>query len=228
MNTQRKATVKGLMMLAVFVVVLFAMFMPLFNGHNAMEFLDNLYNSISKGSADYGDAVRDEIHGTKSDPFSYTIEMASEEQARQVVLLLNPTGATSSLDGKRIAIEADLKDLLTAAIDDSKIMFQNDGENIKQKYGYNEKKVLHNWWVLFNKIEASFTKEKRFESAKNIKLVQNKVIECSYNYYGIKSQSIKDKYLIVIISLIFYVAYTVWYGFGIMHLFEGWGMKLGH
>lgn len=228
MKAQRKATVKGLMMLAVFAVVLFSMFMPLFNGHNAMEFLDNLYNSISKGSADYGDGVRSEIQGMKADLFSYKIEMASEEQARQAILLLNPTGATSSQDGKSIAIEADLKNLLTAAIEDSKIMFQNDGENIRKKYGYNEKKVLHNWWLLFNKIEATFTKEKRFASAKNIKLVQNKVIECSYNYYGIKSQNIKDKYLIVIVSLIFYVAYTVWYGFGIMHLFEGWGMKLGH
>jgi len=24
------------------------------------------------------------------------------------------------------------------------------------------------------------------------------------------------------------VVYTVWYGFGIMFLFEGWGMKIGH
>jgi hypothetical protein len=28
--------------------------------------------------------------------------------------------------------------------------------------------------------------------------------------------------------LIFYVVYTVWYGFGFMYLFEGWGMKLEH
>ncbi len=228
MKTQRKATVKGLMMLAVFVVVLLAMFMPFFNGHNAMEFLDNLYNSISKGSADYGAAVRSEIQDMETDPFSYRVEMASEEQARQAILLLNQTGADNSLDGKNITIEADLKNLLTAAINDSETMFRNDGESIKQKYGYNEKRVLYNWWILFNKLDANLTKEKRFESAKYIKLVQNKVIECSYNYYGIESQNIKEKYLIVIISLIFYVVYTVWYGFGIMHLFEGWGMKLGH
>lgn len=228
MKTQRKATVKGLMMLAVFAVVLFTMFMPIFHGHNAMEFLDNLYNSISKGSADYGASVRSEIQDMEADLFTHRIEMASEEQARQTIQLLNPTGSDNSLEGKNITIKADLKNLLTAAINDSEIMFKNNGEHIKQKYGYNEKRVLYNWWVLFNKLDVNFTKTKSFKSSKYIKLVQNKVIEVSYNYYGIKSQNIKDKYLIVIISLIFYVAYTVWYGFGIMHMFEGWGMKLGH
>jgi hypothetical protein len=204
------------------------MFIPVFHGHNAMEFLDNLYNSISKGSADYGAAVRSEIQAMEADPFNYKIEMPSEEQARQAVLLLNPAGAESTLDGKAITIKADLKNLLISAINDSEVMFRNDGESIKNKYGYNEKKVLYNWWVFFNAIDAKLQKDKEFKSSKNVKLVQNKVIECSYNFYGIESQNIKDKYLIVIISLIFYVAYTVWYGFGIMHLFEGWGMKLGH
>ncbi|MFO8240048.1 MAG: hypothetical protein R6T90_03510, partial [Dissulfuribacterales bacterium] len=91
MKTQRKATVKGLMMLAVFAVVLFTMFMPIFHGHNAMEFLDNLYNSISKGSADYGASVRSEIQDMETDLFTHRIEMASEEQARQTIRLLNPT-----------------------------------------------------------------------------------------------------------------------------------------
>jgi hypothetical protein len=31
---------------------------------------------------------------------------------------------------------------------------------------------------------------------------------------------------VVIFSLIFYVVYTLWYGFAIMFLFEGWGLQL--
>ncbi len=228
MKAQQKATFKGLMMLAVFLVVLLFMFTPVFNGHNSMEFLDNLYNSISKGSADYSDAVRDEILKMDPESFQFKIEMASEEQARQSAILLDEAGAETESEGRGITVKGDLKTLLTAVIDDSEVMFKNDGKAIKEKYGYNELRVLYNWWVLSNKLDAQFTKEKRFQPAKNIKLVQNRVLECSYNYYGIESQSIKDKYLIVILSLIFYVAYTVWYGFGIMHLFEGWGMKLGH
>jgi len=32
----------------------------------------------------------------------------------------------------------------------------------------------------------------------------------------------------VTFSLVFYVVYTLWYGFGIMFMFEGSGMKLEH
>lgn len=38
----------GLIMMALFTVVLVAIFMPLFNGKNGLEYLDNLYNSISR------------------------------------------------------------------------------------------------------------------------------------------------------------------------------------
>jgi hypothetical protein len=228
MRAQRIATFKGLTMMFGFLVVLVFLFMPVFDGHNAMEFLDNLYNSISKGSADYAGAVRDEILKMREDAFRMEVEMASEKEARRSDSLLKAAGVDTSVSGNRIEFGGNLKQILMASIDDSKIMFRNDGESIVKKYGYDELSVLYSWWTIFNKMKHQFTNEKRFSDAKKISLVQNKVIECSYNYYGIESQSIADQYFIVILSLIFYVLYTVWYGFGIMYLFEGWGMKLGH
>ena len=42
-------------------------------------------------------------------------------------------------------------------------------------------------------------------------------------------EQIKDKVGIVIFSLAFYVIYTMWYGFAILFVFEGWGLKIsGH
>ncbi len=228
MKAERKATFKGLVMMISFVIVLVFLFMPVFDGHNTMEFLDNLYNSISKGSADYAGVVREEIHELKEEAFRMEVEMASMEQAGQSALLLEAAGADTDVEGKTIIVNGNLKNILLTAIDDSKIMFDNDGDKIASKYGYNERRVLYNWWLLLNKIGNELTNRKQFEAAKNINLVQNRVIECSYNYYGIEAQSIKDKYFIVIVSLVFYVIYTVWYGFGIMYLFEGFGMKLGH
>ena len=58
--------------------------------------------------------------------------------------------------------------------------------------------------------------------------VNQKAVETAYNYYRIEPQNISDRYGIVIFSLVFYVAYTLWYGFAIMFLFEGWGMRLEH
>jgi hypothetical protein len=57
--------------------------------------------------------------------------------------------------------------------------------------------------------------------------VQSKAVETSYNYYGITAENIGDKIGIVLISLVFYVVYTLWYGFGILYLFEGFGHEPG-
>ena len=59
-------------------------------------------------------------------------------------------------------------------------------------------------------------------------LVVKKAVECAYNYYDIDPQKIDDKYGIVIFSLLFYVLYTLWYGFSILFMFEGWGLRLEH
>jgi hypothetical protein len=58
--------------------------------------------------------------------------------------------------------------------------------------------------------------------------VKTKAVEAAYNYYKIEPQKIGDRIGMVIFSLIFYVAYTLWYGFGILFMFEGWGIRLEH
>ena len=43
----------GVALLAAFAVVLVAMFLPIFDGRNALDYMDSLFNSVSKGSAYY-------------------------------------------------------------------------------------------------------------------------------------------------------------------------------
>jgi hypothetical protein len=71
-------------------------------------------------------------------------------------------------------------------------------------------------------------KQKKVKQAQAVELVSKKAVETAYNYYQIAPQKIGDQWEIVIMSLLFYVVYIVWYGFAIMFMFEGWGMKLGH
>jgi hypothetical protein len=96
------------------------------------------------------------------------------------------------------------------------------------KYGYEEKRVLYHWWKAFEEMDKSLKKQKRFKEAKIVSLVEKKAIESSYNYYKVEPQSIGDRWGTVVFSLIFYVVYTLWYGFAILFMFEGWGLKLGH
>ena len=77
-------------------------------------------------------------------------------------------------------------------------------------------------------MEFGLKQQKKFKLAKMAELVNSKAVETAYNYYGIDGQKITDRIGVVLFSLVFYVVYTLWYGFGIMYLFEGWGMRLEH
>jgi hypothetical protein len=77
-------------------------------------------------------------------------------------------------------------------------------------------------------MEADLKHQKKFKEAKVVALVITKAVELGYNYYEVDPQKIGDKVGIVIFSLVFYVTYTLWYGFAIMFMFEGWGMRLEH
>jgi hypothetical protein len=107
-------------------------------------------------------------------------------------------------------------------------MYINDGEAIFDKYGYDERRVLFNWWNATNAMDRELKKQKKFDEAKVVVLVRKKAVEAAYNYYKIEPQNISDRLGVVIVSLVFYVIYTMWYGFAIMYMFEGWGLKLGH
>jgi hypothetical protein len=52
-----------------------------------------------------------------------------------------------------------------------------------------------------------------------------RVFEPAYNFRGITPMRISDNYGKVIFLLVFYVLYTLWYGFSIMLIFEGVGIS---
>ena len=226
--TSNKEFFAGLGLMVVFVVVLILFFSPIFNGKNGLDYLDNLYNSISKGSAYYIPKVKKDAEGFKGNAVSVTLNMANEEQAQQASLLFTASGAEAVTAGPQLKVAGDLGKILEDCLEDADAMYHNRGEEVSGKYGYEERRVLYNWWASFKEMDKSLKKQKKFREAQVLELVSKKAVETAYNYYQIEPQSIGDKWGIVIISLLFYVVYTVWYGFAFMFMFEGWGMKLGH
>ena len=218
----------GFFMMAAFVVVLVLIFSPLFKGHNALEYLDALYNSISKNSAYYIPAVREEAEKFSETSVSVTLDMGDEERARQTALLFMKADAMVNTSGSELKVSGVLGEILVSCLSDAKDMYYNRGEKISGKYGYDERRVLLNWWLALSRMEKSLNDQKQFKEAKMVSSAQKKAVEASYNYYTIEPQAIGDRMGIVAFSLAFYVVYTLWYGFAIMFMFEGWGMRLEH
>jgi hypothetical protein len=224
----KKKFILGLAMMVTFIVVLIIFFSPVFNGKNGLEYLDDLYNSISKGSAYYIPKLREDVQPFAGSTVEMTLTLKSADQARQTSLLFEKAGALINVSDNNLKISGDLGAILQSCLEDSDSMYLNDGRKVSTRYGYDERQVMYNWWTASKEMDNDLKKQKKFKAADMVATVEKKAVETVYNYYRIEPQRISERYGIVVLSLVFYVIYTVWYGFAFMFLFEGWGLKLEH
>lgn len=218
----------GLGLFIGFVAVFIAMFMPFFDGQNTLNYMDDLYNTISKDSAYYIPDLQAANAARPENPITVELQFAHERQAEQAAALFQDTGATVETQGAKLGVSGDLTAIVAQGLDDADAMFHNNGEALEDQYGYPARQALYNWWVTFHEIERDLKKQKQFESAQFVAQANKKGVETAYNYFGIEPQSIGDKFWIVLLSLGFYIVYTLWFGYSILFMFEGWGMNLGH
>jgi len=216
----------GIALLVSFIVVLVVFFMPVFEGKNGLDYLDNLYNSISKGSAYYIPKVGHLVEEHGSEIVTLNLKMADGAGAQAVEPLFAGTGVTTAIEGNTLMVNGDLSTILTACLADADAAYHNRGDELEQKYGARARATLHGWWNSLKAMERDLKRQKLFKAADLTHTVQTKTVECAYNYYGIEAQNIKERWVVVLFSLVFYVIYTIWYGYAIMFIFEGLGFEL--
>ena len=216
----------GLALMTAFAVVLVAMFLPLFDGRNALDYMDSLFNSVSKGSAYYVANLRAEAEDRRGNAVAVTLAVANETPSRQMADLLRAGGATVQVAEGELRVSGDLGGILGRALQDSDEMFANAGAGVRDRYGYEERRVLFNWWTALQAMDEDLKRQNRFAEAAFVVKVKEKAVECAYNYYGIEPWKVSDRIGLVLFSLVFYVVYTVWYGYAIIFLLEGWGFRL--
>jgi len=228
MIADRKIFFTGFGLIIGFFIVLIVFFSPILDGKNCLDYLDNLYNSISKGSAYYIPKVMKETDKFAGRSVSVTLDMGDKKHAEQAAELFEAGAVAITVTEARIKVTGDLGKILENCLADADLMYHNNGEKISGKYGYDERQAIYNWWKVFKEMDNELKRQKKFREAEIVSLVMKKALEPSYNYYKIQPQKISDRWGIVIVSLIFYVFYTIWYGFAVMFMFEGWGMRLEH
>jgi len=226
MNT--KKLLLGIFLLISFTVVLILIFMPIFgDGKNGLQFSDDFFNSLSKGSSDYMDDMRKLSQGFMGAPFAAEITLDSPEQAKKTGTLFSEAGAQVEAVGPKLKINGDLGKVLLKSVDDAELLFNNQGEKLNAAYNFGGREVIRTWWESLTKVEAALSKQKAFKQAKAISDVQTRALEPAYNFYGITATSVSDRAGMLTFMLVFYVVYTLWFGYGIFELFEGFGLGMG-
>ncbi len=220
-------------MLVSFFAVLATIFMPLFPGPtgkkvNGLVFLDNFFNQLSKGSAYYIDKQLEAAGEYAGTPFAYTLVMKSTQQAALADLMLKKHQITTESAGVHIKVDSDFSKVMTTILNDADIMYQNNGQVLTEMYGVPELEALYCWYQVLDAMEVQLTKNRAFAQAKFVKNSMTKALEPAYNYYNVEVKPVREEMVLLCIALVFYVAYTVWYGFGLLYIFEGLGIKLEH
>jgi len=225
MATDRKHMILGVVSLAAFFVVLVIMFLPIFSGKNAFQAADDFFNSIAKGSSNYFETVKGLIKEEKLSDISVEVSKKAD-MANNFETVLRKAGASTEAQGDKLKIKGNYSELLGKIVKDCEDGYYENTSELEKRYGMNPRIVLYTWWNLLKEMEKEFKLKKQFKEAKIANEVVAKAVEVSYNFYGIKAEKASNKFVTLLLVLVFYVFYTLWYGYGILWLFNGMGLEM--
>lgn len=234
-----KAFSRGLLLLGSFLVVLVIFFMSVFPGSdgqkvNGLEFSDHLFNTLSKGSANFFDPSlqrRDSVNNTAQRVQGKTVDLVLPiEKIEKLDLaerLLRSTGLEVEPREKGFQIKGEFYPLLEVILRDSLSTFNNDLAAVSKVHdGADGRIVMRTWWQTMTAMIKPLQRAGQIDEASVVSTIISKGIEPSYNFYGITPLRVVDNIPLVAGLLIFYVIYTMWYGFAIFELFEGIGLTM--
>jgi len=216
----------GAVMTVVFFVILGLMFSPLFNGENAFHASDRLFNSIAKGSSYAIPRLQDEARDFVGRPVDLVLELTDEAVVADGAAVLGVAGADAVATEGGLRLNGDLGSILGAALADSDAMFNDRGAEVRDRYGLPERQVMYAWWNVLKELYRETKLEGRVEESNFVEEVQSRAVEVGYNFYGIAPAKARDHAGIITFALVFYVAYTLWWGYAILYLFDGFGLQM--
>ena len=223
----RSAFLVGTLLTLSFFGVLALIFMPLFGeGRNGLQYADDMFNRLSKGSSYFIPKVTKSSAAQAGKPFAIEIRLADAVQAERIAVVLRPAEVQVERSAAGLKLSGDLGRMLALALRDAEDGYHNDAAAIEARHGLDVREVLATWWQLLQQIDKSLKLELRLDEAKAVHEVMKKAIEPAHNYFGIEAEQVRDLAPEMIGLLVFYVLYTMWWGFAIFYLFEGMGLVM--
>lgn len=224
----KKALSIGTFLALTFFGVLTLIFSPVFgDGKNGLVFADDMFNKLSKGSSYFIPKVMKNSEKFKGTNIAVVIKLDKPDQMNSGALkLLSGAGADVKNASPELRISGDLGVMLSKVLQDADDMYRNDGKKVSDRHGIDEKEVMVSWWNVLKGMDKELKKQGKIEEAKIVSDVMKKTVEPAYNFYTIESQQVSEKAGIMSGLLVFYVIYTMWWGFAIFYLFDGIGLTM--
>jgi len=217
----------GAFLAVTFAGVLTLIFSPVFgDGRSGLVYADDMFNKLSKGSSYFIPKVMKSNEAFANTALAVSVKFEKPEQIDGTVKLLAAAGIESKNANPELQINCNLGALMAKILQDSDDMYKNNGTAVAARYGADEKKVMESWHNMLKGVDKALKKQGKIEDAKIVSDVMKKAVEPAYNYYKIEAQNVVDKAGIMTGLLLFYVAYTMWWGFAIFYMFDGIGLTM--
>jgi hypothetical protein len=216
----------GAVMALGFAAVLVSMFLPIVKGKTPLQSADDFFNSVSKDSSYYIPSLRAHAEAYRGAGVDLRLTLPDADSAAKVATVLRAAGAETSAAGAVTAVRGQLGPLIAAALDDSETMFHNRGDALAGTRGLPGRETMFAWWQALKQMNKQYRASGEFEKASAIEEVVAKGVEVSYNYYGIVPSPVSQNVGVLSLSLVFYLIYTMWWGYAIMWLCDGVGLQM--
>jgi len=236
------AFAKGALLMVSFLVVFMLIMSPFFGGKTGLEFSDDFFNRLSKNSSDYFGEVNAGVEKQKGKQLAVTAtiakpdpkdepdpakaQAAANKKAQDVAKALTTAGAQVDVKENVLTVKGDLGAMLAFAAAKSKDVFMVVGPAADKPENKANHKLLKDLWTGFSALIKPLQKEGKVADAKALDAVMKKAIEPGYNFYGIEGEPVSKNIFLLSFLLIFYVVYTMWYGYAIFFMFDGIGLSM--
>lgn len=224
---------RGSLLLLSFLVLFAVLLMPVMRDENGnhltgLQYADNVFNELSKGSSYFIPGVRESLKSVEGKEVQLTVSLKKADLAPLAVMVLQKSGAVDAVatEGK-VSFRGDLGTILASATDDAEALYHNNAAAVEQKYeGAPPLKVAAAWWYLLSPSIKELQKQRQIREAQVVDQVVRRAIEPGNNFYSVIPAKVSEHIWLMSGMLIFYVLYTLWYGFAIFELFEGIGLAM--
>jgi len=210
-----------------FLGVLVLIFSPVFgDGKNGLVYSDDMFNKLAKGSSYFIPKVIKSNEKYANTTIAVTVKLDKPEQNPGAIKVLAAAGMELKNSSPELQINGNLGTLMSKILQDADDMYKNDGKKISERYGVDEKEAMTSWWNVLKAMDKELKKQGKVDESKIVSDVMKKAIEPAFNFYHIDAQKVADKAGTMTGLLIFYVIYTMWWGFSIFYIFDGIGLTM--
>ena len=220
----------GAGLLASFAILFYFLLTPIVDAGDGqkltgLQFADQTFNELSKGSSWFIPEARATAKSMAGKNVSLGMIIKPEKLLPTAQALLESCGVTNvDVTGVRLSFYGDLGLILEAVVNDSEALYKNEGRELEAAYGLSIAEIAQGWWALLSPAIHELEKQKRIADARAVETVLRRALEPGNNFYGITAKRVADNIPLVAGFLLFYIVYTVWYGFGVYELFVGLGL----